>query len=82
MKTLEWDGIQHNETTKRGDDIMRLSKNGNVRIVYRRGAVQGRYAAEHKTTTGYWDRWLMPSSDFIGEVEKQCRYMIDEPKEV
>ena len=84
MNTVEWDGIQHKEKTKRGDDIMRLSKNGNIRIVFRRGAIQGKYAIQHLTTTGYWDSFstAMYSSDHLGEVEKQCKYMIDEPLEV
>lgn len=78
---LEWDGIQHNEKTRRGDDIMRLSKNGNVRIVYRKSAIQGKYSAERKLEDGTWDRMTMAkySSDFIGDVEKSCKMLRDEP---
>lgn len=84
MTNLEWDGIQHDETTKRGDAIMRLSKKGNIRIVYNRGAIQGKYSIEHKTVNGYWDRFSTAkySSDFLGEVEKACRYITDEPMDV
>ena len=84
MKYIEWNGQTNNEKTKRGDDIMRLSKNGCVRIVYKRGAIQGKYAYERLTTDGYWDRWYSAkdSSDFIGEVERALMYVKDEPLDV
>lgn len=89
MNTLEWDGIEHNERTKRGDIIMRLSKNGNIRIVYRQFMVQGRYAIERRVINQYgdlvcWDRYKFAnySSDVLSEVEHTCKYMPDEPQEV
>lgn len=81
---LEWDGIEHKELTKKGYEIMRLSKNGNIRIVYRRSMVSGKYAIEHKCSNGFWDSFstAMYSSDFLGEVEKACKYMEDKPLEL
>jgi len=81
---IEWDGIIYNEKTRRGDEIMRVSKNGNIRIVYRRGAVQGKYAVEHKTQEGYWDHFSTAymSSDFLSEAERNCSHLIDEPLNV
>ena len=81
MNTLEWDGIIHNETTKRGEEIIRVSKKGNVRIVYRKDMIQGKYAIQKLTANGYWDGFstAMYSSDSLSEVEKACRYMVDEP---
>lgn len=77
----EWGGIQHKEKTKHGDEIIRLSKNGNIRIVYRQFAIQCKYAIEHKTENGYWDRLSTAkySSDFIGEVEKAALQIPDIP---
>ena len=84
--TLEWDGIVHNEKTKKGYEIMRLSKNGNVRIVYRQFMVQGKYAVERKLKNEHgvewWDGYGMYSDDFLGRVEEQCKYMLDECLEV
>lgn len=84
--TLEWDGITHKEKTKKGEDIMRMSKNGNVRIVYRQFAVQGKYKAERKLKNEHgvewWDGYGMYSDDFLGRVEEQCKYMLDECLEV
>ena len=81
MKYLEWSGGYNGEKTRRGDDIVRTSKNGNVRIVYRSGAIQGKYSAERKLENGEWDRMTMArySSDFISEVEKACCMLDDKP---
>lgn len=84
--TLEWDGFTHKEKTKKGEDIMRMSKNGNVRIVYRQSAVQGKYKVERKLKNEHgvewWDGYGMYSDDFLGRVEEQCKYMLDECLEV
>lgn len=85
MQKLEWNGLADNGVTKRGEDVMRLSKDGNIRIVYDKYAVQGKYKLEKRVTNGYayfWDRFdtAKYSSDFIGEVEKAAMYMIDEPR--
>ena len=81
MKCLEWSGGYNGEKTRRGDDIVRTSKNGNVRIVYSSGAIQGKYSAERKLEDGTWDRMTMArySSDFISEVENACRMIDDKP---
>lgn len=86
MNALEWDGIVHNEKTKRGEEIMRVSKNGNIRVIYNKDRVMGKYLVERKMRNAYgtewWDRFGMFSSDFLGEVERECKYMSDEIVEV
>ena len=81
---VEWDGRIDHGKTKRGDDIMRMSKHGNVRIVYSPFAIQGKYSIERKTTTGYWDRFhdAKYSSDTLSEVENAIKYAEDKPLEV
>ena len=80
---IEWDGASYGKT-KRGDEIMRMSKNGNIRIVYRQFAFQGKYAIERLTTTGYWDRFhdARYSSNSLSEVENSIRLAEDKPLEV
>ncbi len=85
MNRLEWDGIIHNEKTKRGYEIMRLSKNGNIRIVYNKDAIQGKYSIERKRAIdGCWDRFTTAiySSDVLSEVINACKYMADEPLDI
>ena len=86
MSRIEWDGIIHNELTKKGESIMRLSKKGNVRIIYRKDMIQGKYKAERKIKNEHgvewWDGFMMPSDDCFSKVEEQCKYMMDEPIEV
>ena len=81
---IEWDGLNDHGKTRRGDEIMRMSKNGNVRIVYRQFAVRNKYSIERLTTTGYWDRFhdAKYSSDTLSEVERMIKYAEDKPLEV
>lgn len=85
MNKLEWDNVIHNEKTKRGDEIMRLSKNKNIRIVYSKDAIQGKYSIERKRAIdGCWDRFTTAiySSDVLSEVINACKYMADEPLDI
>jgi hypothetical protein len=81
---IEWDGYVNHGKTKRGDEIMRVSKNGNIHIVYSQFAVQGKYSVERLTTLGYWDRFhdAKYSSDSLSEVEQMIKYAEDKPLEV
>jgi len=81
---IEWDGYVNHGKTKRGDEIVRMSKNGNIRIVYHPFAIQGRYSIERLTTTNYWDRFhdAKYSSNSLSEVERSIKYAEDTPLEV
>lgn len=73
--------ISINEPTKRGNTVVRLSKNGNIRIVYCREAIQGKYSIERRLENGIWDRSVEArySSNFLSEVEKSAKYIDDKP---
>lgn len=84
MGRVEWDGNIHNEKTRRGYDVMRVSQGGNVRIVYRKDMLQGKYALEIKMINEYGDSWWTTaqgwiSSDSISDVENASKNMADEP---